>query len=94
MPFFKRVVCHFFETLFLCSQFLISNADSSKQRTRLRSKITAEKAKLTSRVQKYNEEIHCASDEHPSTSTESTLSEIMKGNFPWGNNEGESIVMS
>ena len=70
----------------------MSNADSTRQRTCLPSKIIAEKAKLTSHVQKYNEERQC--DGHPSTSTQCTLSEIIKGNFPWGNNEGESIVLS
>lgn len=65
--------------------------NSSKQRTRLRSKITAEKAKLTSRVQRYNEKRQCACDEHALTSTQCTLSEIMKGNFPWGYNEDTPI---
>ncbi|CAH3189957.1 unnamed protein product, partial [Porites evermanni] len=65
--------------------------DSPKHRTCFPSKITAEKAKLTSRVQKYHEEREC--DEHPSTSTQCTLSEIIKGNFPWGNNERGSIVL-
>ena len=34
---------------------VILDADSSKQRTRLRRKITAEKTKLSSCVQQYNE---------------------------------------
>ncbi|CAH3136030.1 unnamed protein product [Porites lobata] len=65
--------------------------NSSKQRTRLRSKTTAEKAKLTSRVQRYNEKRQCACDEHALTSTQCTLSEIMNGNFPWGYNEDTPI---
>lgn len=75
----------------LISESMNNLPDSYKQRTRLRSKITAEKAELTCRVQRYNQKRQCACDELPSTSTQCNLSEIIKGSFPWGNYEDTPI---
>lgn len=75
------------------SFFLIKyHLESSKQRTRLRSKISTEKAKLTSRIQQYNEQTQ--GDQVASLQSACTVSEVMKGNFPWGGNAGELWKMS
>ena len=57
--------------------------DSSKQRNRLRSKITSDKAKLN------KEREH---QQHPNMPVSCALSEVMQGNFPWGNNAGKDFV--
>ncbi|PFX13516.1 hypothetical protein AWC38_SpisGene22393 [Stylophora pistillata] len=54
--------------------------ESSKQRTRLRCKISTEKAKVTSRIQQYNEQTQC--DQVSNLQSTSTVSEVMKGNLP------------
>lgn len=66
--------------------------ESSKQRTRLRSKISTEKAKLTSRIQQYNEQTQ--GDQVANLQSACTVSEVMKGNFPWRGNAGELWKMS
>ena len=71
----------FFLENFSLSLFL----ESSKQRSKLRSKISADKAKLTSRVQQYNEEAAGNQDADPNPCT---VADIMTGNFPRGNNAG------
>ncbi|XP_022808972.1 uncharacterized protein LOC111345947 isoform X1 [Stylophora pistillata] len=57
-----------------------NSAKSSKQRTRLRCKISTEKAKVTSRIQQYNEQTQC--DQVSNLQSTSTVSEVMKGNLP------------
>lgn len=75
------------------SFFLIKyHLESSKQRTRLCSKISTEKAKLTSRIQQYNEQTQ--GDQVANLQSACTVSEVMKGNFPWGGNAGELWKMS
>lgn len=64
--------------------------DSSKQRNRLRSKITSDKAKLSLRVEEYNKERE--HQQHPNMPVSCALSEVMQGNFPWGNNAGKDFV--
>ena len=80
---FYRCVCYFLQWLTFYSTFY---SDSSKQRTRLRSKITADKTKLSSKIQQYNDDT--GGNQDPDMQATCTLSEVMKGNFPWGNNAG------
>ncbi|XP_022801589.1 uncharacterized protein LOC111339239 [Stylophora pistillata] len=54
-------------------------ADSSKQRAHLRKKISSNKNKLSSLIDKYNQE------KEGNEALQATVSEVMKGNFPWGN---------
>ena len=61
-------------------------SDSSRQRTRLRGKITEDKTKLSSRIQEYNDQ------DSTDLQLTCTMPEIMRGNFPWGNNAGELFV--
>ena len=61
--------------------------ESSKQRTRLRSKMSTEKAKLTSGIQQYNEQTQ--GDQVANLQSACTASEVMRGNFPWGGSTGE-----
>ncbi|XP_067055175.1 uncharacterized protein [Acropora muricata] len=63
--------------------------DSSKQRNRLRSRITSDKAKLSLRVEEYNKERE--HQQHPNMPVSCALSEVMHGNFPWGNNADTPI---
>ena len=86
---------HNFFTLSIVCLFLVEvsfylikyHLESSKQRTRLRSKISTEKAKLTSRIQQYNEQTQ--GDQVADLQSTCTVTEVMKGNFPWGGNAGE-----
>lgn len=58
------------------------------QRTRLRSKISADKAKLSSQIQRYNEETQGVQGANLQCTC--SVSEVIKGNFPWGRNAGEA----
>lgn len=71
----------------MCLYVIKYHLESSKQRTRLRSKISTEKAKLTSRIQQYNEQTQ--GDQVPNLQSTCTVSEVLKGNFPWGGSAGE-----
>jgi len=63
--------------------FTLFYLDSSKQRAQLRKKISSNKNKLSSLIDKYNKEKE--NDEV----LQATVSEVMKGNFPWGDSTGE-----
>ncbi|XP_022809599.1 uncharacterized protein LOC111346584 [Stylophora pistillata] len=58
-------------------------ADLSKQRAHLCKKISSNKNKLSSLIDKYNQE------EEGIEALQATVSEVMKGNFPWGNTTGK-----
>jgi len=62
--------------------FTLFYLDSSKQRAQLRKKISSNKNKLSSLIDKYNKEKE--NDEV----LQATVSEVMKGNFPWGDSTG------
>lgn len=64
-------------------------AGSSKQRTQLRSKISADKAKLSSQIQRYNEETQGVQGANLQCTC--SVSEVIKGNFPWGRNADTPI---
>ena len=59
--------------------------DSSKQRAHLRKKISSNKTKLSSLLEKFNEEIAKKEVSH----LQASVPEVMKGNFPWGNTSGK-----
>lgn len=59
--------------------------DSSKQRAHLRKKISSNKTKLSSLIEKFNEEIAKKEVSH----LQASVPEVMKGNFPWGNTSGK-----
>lgn len=63
--------------------FTLSYLDSSKQRAHLRKKISSNKNKLSSLIDKYNQENE--GDEV----LQVAVSEVMKGNFPWGGTTGK-----
>lgn len=58
------------------------HTDSSKQRAHLCKKISSNKNKQSSLVDKYNQE------KEGNEALQATVSEVMKGNFPWGNTTG------
>lgn len=62
-------------------------ADSSKQRAHLRKKISSNKTKLCSLIEKFNEEIAKKEVSH----LQASVPEVMKGNFPWGNTTATPI---
>ena len=59
--------------------------DSSKQRAHLRKKISSNKTKLSSLIEKFNEEIAKKEVSH----LQASVPEVMKRNFPWGNTTGK-----
>lgn len=59
--------------------------DSSKQRAHLRKKISSNKTKLSSLIEKFNEEIAKKEVSH----LQASVPEVMKGNFPRGNTTGK-----